>query len=338
MGTVRRRHQIMVLPLVALIASCEQVPYAQNAYNNSPFSGDSVASYAVNTQRPLAELPFGAGRVISVNEHPDGKDLVQRIVLQGEPGTIGTNYIEVRLVRSAVERASMTDADLYKELRAANPERRMSVSSYLPANSYGPFGIASDQIGCSYLWQNINSNSRNNFSFFRKPALRAVNVRVRLCQGRPNEKLAISYMQQLRLFVGGVPQSEAATIAGVDDLLMQEPEPVHQAPQRARPVTPTVAYQPPVVRETPVAQLEQKPSYLLPVPPADIPNVPARQAPSTVTREVLLAPVTPDLPVVQPVVPTTTAEPRVIYPPVVTQPVPASGDVVTTAAIPVPLP
>lgn len=338
MGTDKRRRQLLVLPLVAVIASCGQIPYAQNAYNNSPFSGDSVAAYAVNAQRPLAELPFGAGRVISVNENPDGLDLVQRIVLQGEPGTIGTNYIDVRLVRSATERPAMTDAELLKELRAANPERRMSISSYMPANSYGPFGVASDGIGCSYIWQNINSNSRNNFSFFRKPALRAVNVRVRLCQGGPNEKLAISYMQQLRLFVGGVPQSETATIAGVDDLLMQEPEPVRPAPQKTRPVTPTVAYQPPVVRQTPVAQLEQKPSYLLPVPPADIPNVPTRQFPSAITQEVLLTPVTPEVPVMQPVVPTTTAAPRVIFPPVATEPVPTSGDVVTTAAIPIPLP
>lgn len=331
------RGVLVCVPLVLLLSSCSQVQTEQTSYHDEVYSEVSANGGAGVHGRALAQLPPSAGRILSVQETTKGSNLTQRIVLQGLPGTIGTNFIEVRVSRRAKYGHGASEKSLLREINSTVPGRRFRIANVVPSNGYGPFGVASDQIGCTFLWQTIDTPAKTRFGFLEPKKTRTVDVRVRLCEGRSNERRAIALMQRLNLYVDGIPRNDFAALESVDELLTSDdsvlyPRPEKRAPVRSQPKK--VAAKPAPreltspVFEAPVTNepLEPVPHYLVPVPPpTDDIEVPE-------TRERWAQPVVP-LPNVEPVA--------------VTNPVTELGKQiqedarvrdVTASAVPVPLP
>lgn len=275
-------------------AGCTQVPSNVTAYHDAALSAlTDTAPRDVGTAMALARLPEAAGTVIAVTQSRSGGIERQRITLAGDPGTIGENAIEIRLVPGKAQPAPSA-ATLQREMAAAFPGRRLRLSTRLPVNAYGPFGIASDNSGCNYLWQDVQRSS-DEASFFQSSKIGLAEIRVRLCRSGLTETVAVDLMQRLQLAVPGISSANllsslqtpgmglSPALAGVDTLL-------------AAPNQPDTAITP-VRRTRPAPTAQLSPSPVLSPVPAQVPGVTpavatASPAPVTVPLPAKVAPET----------------------------------------------
>lgn len=326
MMTTTRHALRFALSLAALgVAGCAQVPTAVTAYHDAALSAlTDTAPRDVGTAMALARLPEAAGQVITVTQSRSGGIERQRITLTGDAGTRGENAIEVRLVPGNAQPAPSA-ATLQREMAAAFPGRTMRLSTRLPVNAYGPFGVASDSSGCNYLWQDVQRSS-GEASFFQSRKGGLAEIRVRLCRSGLTETVAVDLMQRLQLAVPGISSANllsslqapgvgaSPALASVDTLLAASSQPNTAASpaRRTRPSTPS-----------PVAQKdEQQLPASAPVAAASSPSVtvplPAPVA-SAVMPATVAHPVAPIVPLPGPTsvpspVPTATGAVQVPFP------------------------
>lgn len=235
-------------------AGCAQVPTAVTAYHDAALSAlTDTAPRDVGTAMALARLPEAAGQVITVTQSRSGGIERQRITLAGDAGSRGENAIEIRLVPGKSQPAPSA-ATLQQEMAAAFPGRTLRLSTRLPVNAYGPFGIASDNSGCNYLWQDVQRSS-GEASFFQSRKDGLAEIRVRLCRSGLTETVAVDLMQRLQLAVPGISSANllsslqtpgmglSPALASVDTLLAapNQPDTAITPARRTRPAptTPT---------------------------------------------------------------------------------------------------
>ena len=217
-------------------AGCAQVPTAVTAYHDAALSAlTDTAPRDVGTAMALARLPEAAGQVITVTQSRSGGIERQRITLAGDAGSQGENAIEIRLVPGKSQPAPSA-ATLQQEMAAAFPGRTLRLSTRLPVNAYGPFGIASDNSGCNYLWQDVQRSS-GEASFFQSRKDGLAEIRVRLCRSGLTETVAVDLMQRLQLAVPGISSANllsslqtpgmglSPALASVDTLLAAPNQP-----------------------------------------------------------------------------------------------------------------
>lgn len=270
-------------------AGCAQVPSTVTAYHDAALSAlTDAAPRDVGTAMALARLPEAAGQVIAVTQSRSGGIERQRITLAGDASTLGENAIEIRLVPGKSQPAPSA-AMLQQEMAAAFPGRTLRLSTRLPVNAYGPFGIASDNSGCNYLWQDLQRSSGEAFFFQpRKDGL--AEIRVRLCRSGLTETVAVDLMQRLQLAVPGISSANllsslqapgmgaSPALASVDTLLAapNQPDKATSLARQTRPASPTpkaLRSPTPVQVEVPVVATASPAPVTVPLPTSIIPAV-----------------------------------------------------------------
>lgn len=83
--------------LVAALAGCSTAPRETRAGYEAVADGSGLPG---DSRAPMAELPAAAGAVVAVVEAQSRGVLTQRIVLRGDPGTVGENAIVVKVDQS----------------------------------------------------------------------------------------------------------------------------------------------------------------------------------------------------------------------------------------------
>ncbi|MFN7167285.1 MAG: cellulose biosynthesis protein BcsN [Pannonibacter sp.] len=325
-------------------AGCAQVPTAVTAYHDAALSAlTDTAPRDVGTAMALARLPEAAGQVITVTQSRSGGIERQRITLAGDAGSRGENAIEIRLVPGKSQPAPSA-ATLQQEMAAAFPGRTLRLSTRLPVNAYGPFGIASDNSGCNYLWQDVQRSS-GEASFFQSRKDGLAEIRVRLCRSGLTETVAVDLMQRLQLAVPGISSANllsslqspgmglSPALASVDTLLAapNQPDTAITPARRTRPAPTTPTAQgslPPVPAHVPA--LAPVVATASPVPvtvPLPTPIAPAVMPGSAAAPVATLVPLPGSAPVSK-LAPMTTGPVRVPLP---TAQEPASQAVATLA-------
>ncbi|MFN4010869.1 MAG: cellulose biosynthesis protein BcsN [Pannonibacter sp.] len=270
-------------------AGCTQVPSTVTAYHDAALSAlTDVAPRDVGTAMALARLPEAAGQVIAVTQSRSGGIERQRITLAGDASTLGENAIEIRLVPGKSQPAPSA-ATLQQEMAAAFPGRTLRLSTRLPVNAYGPFGIASDNSGCNYLWQDLQRSS-GEASFFQPRKDGLAEIRVRLCRSGLTETVAVDLMQRLQLAVPGISSANllsslqapgmgaSPALASVDTLLAapNQPDTAKSLARQTRPASPTPKAQrslSPVPVQIPVVATTSPAPVTVPLPTSIIPAV-----------------------------------------------------------------
>ena len=221
-----------VCVVAASLAGCSVAP-APAGYEALAQEGDGRA--------PMAELPPAAGSVAAVLQSEARGVLTQRIVLTGDPNTIGENAIIVKVDQSqgpsdfggAV--GQPTEAMIAGELDEAFAGVDMRLSETFARNSFGPFGYAvghpSPSVTCVYAWQwGMTKPAKLGDGPTGSPSMpvRPTSVRVRLCRSRLGEAEMLAMLEQMQVFppgsrvayvdpgsTGGAPAADALAAAGV---------------------------------------------------------------------------------------------------------------------------
>jgi hypothetical protein len=174
---------------------------------------EAVADTA-ETYAPLAELPTAAGEVVTVLQNQTRGVLTQRIVLRGDPGTIGENAIIVKIdndprqvldVDGPVGRPNkaMIAAELDENFAGVD----MGMSQSFARNSFGPFGYALGHphsgVTCIYAWQwGMAKAPRLGDAPEDTPSMPVAktSVRVRLCRSSLGEAEMVALLRGLQVF------------------------------------------------------------------------------------------------------------------------------------------
>jgi hypothetical protein len=174
---------------------------------------EAVADTA-EAHAPLAELPTAAGEVVTVLQNQTRGVLTQRIVLRGEPGTIGENAIIVKIdndprqvldVDGPVGRPNkaMIAAELDENFAGVD----MGMSQSFARNSFGPFGYALGHphsgVTCIYAWQwGMAKAPRLGDAPEDTPSMPVAktSVRVRLCRSTLDEAEMVALLRGLQVF------------------------------------------------------------------------------------------------------------------------------------------
>jgi Cellulose biosynthesis protein BcsN len=172
-------------------------------------TGDTAEAHA-----PLAELPTAAGEVVAVLQNEIRGVLTQRIVLRGDPGTIGENAIIVKIdndprdvldVDGQVGRPSKSM--IARELEENFAGVDMGMSPSFAHNSFGPFGYALGHphtaVTCMYAWQwGMAKAPKLGDSPEDTPSMPVAktSVRVRLCRSTLDEAEMVSLLRGLQVF------------------------------------------------------------------------------------------------------------------------------------------
>ncbi len=193
--------------LAALLAGCSAGPLDTRAEYDASVDG------AEDARAAMAALPPAAGAPVGVVQSQTHGVLTQRIVLRGDPNTIGENAIVVRV---NVDRGP-TDLDgtvglptrgkIAAELEENFAGVDMGVSQTFARNSFGPFGYAvgHPRAGetCLYAWQ---------FAVWKPGLLGAgpdgapslpvqpTSVRVRLCRTSLGEPAMVQLLRDLQVY------------------------------------------------------------------------------------------------------------------------------------------
>jgi hypothetical protein len=167
-----------------------------------------------DTHTPLAELPIAAGEVVAVLQNQTRLVLTQRIVLRGEPGTIGENAIIVKIdndprqvldVDGPVGRPNkaMIAGELDENFAGVD----MGMSQSFARNSFGPFGYALGHphsgVTCIYAWQwGMAKAPRLGDAPEDTPSMPVAktSVRVRLCRSTLGEAEMVALLRGLQVF------------------------------------------------------------------------------------------------------------------------------------------
>jgi hypothetical protein len=300
----------MAVLLIAALAGCSAAPPVTRAGFESSDASDLPASGPA----PMAELPAAAGAVVAVLQSDAHDTLTQRIVLKGDPDTVGENAIVVKVNETrgpwdidgpvGLPTKAMIGAELDQDFAGVD----MQLANTFERNSFGPFGYAvghpTPRVTCVYAWE---------FGVFRwsklgeAPAgapsmpLRPTSVRVRLCRSTLGEAEILPMLRALRVFppgsrtayfdpnyTGGEAAGDALAAADVKYFLVPGAAPalkrVELAPKpRHRKVAHRVRH---LVR---TADIEERAAAVDP-PAADAVNVPMPAGPSAPTSNPLLAP------------------------------------------------
>jgi hypothetical protein len=193
--------------LAALLAGCSAGPLdTRAAYETSDGGG-------ADGQSAMASLPPAAGAPVAVLQSQSHGVLTQRVVLRGDPNTIGENSIVVRI---NVDRGP-TDLDgpvglptrsrIAGELDDNFAGVDMGVSQTFARNSFGPFGYAvgHPRAGetCLYAWQFavwkpglLGAGPEGAPSLPTQPT----SVRVRLCRTSIGEAEMVQMLRDLQVY------------------------------------------------------------------------------------------------------------------------------------------
>lgn len=204
-------------------SACSPTLSLETVGATAPGASD-VRAYAlareIDPTTARVQLPPGAGTPVSATVRQDDRGRrVQRIVLSGDPGTRGENWIELR-ERDRRDRTPRVE-DVAAEMRAALPGVSMRMDGAPGANAHGTFGLASGTdraasaeggVGCHFGWQRARLDG-------------ALDLRVRFCRTGLTREGAMAIMSGLRL-ADGMMGTVPITGRGAYDL----PSGAHQTP------------------------------------------------------------------------------------------------------------
>ena len=188
------------------LAGCSTGPVDTRAAYETPETGTSESA-------AMASLPPAAGAPVAIVQSQAHGVLTQRIVLRGDPNTVGENAIVVKV---NVDRGP-TDIDgpvglptrgkIAAELDENFAGVDMAFSSAFARNSFGPFGYA---VGhprsgetCLYAWQfAINRPPLLGSAPTGAPSLptQPTSVRVRLCRTSLGEGEMVQLLRDLQVY------------------------------------------------------------------------------------------------------------------------------------------
>jgi hypothetical protein len=192
---------------VAALAGCSMTPRD---------SGNFVAVSEEGTpdgRSAMAELPAGAGKIVTVLQNGARGVLTQRIVLSGDADTVGENAIVVKVNQSRGPQdidgpvGPPTRAKIAAELDENFAGVEMRLSDSFSRNSFGPFGYALGHpragVTCVYAWQwglykppLIGQASTGAPSMPTDPT----SVRVRLCRSTLGEAEIVALLRGLQVY------------------------------------------------------------------------------------------------------------------------------------------
>ncbi len=203
---------------------------------------------------PMAQLPAAAGAVVAVLQSEAHDTLTQRIVLRGDPDTVGENAIVVKVNEThqpwdidgpvGLPTKAMIANELDQDFAAVD----MQVSDSFERNSFAPFGYAvghpSPRVTCVYAWEfGVWKRARLGEAPTGEPSmpLRPTSVRVRLCRSTLGEAEIVALLRQLQVFPpgsrvayfdpnynAGAPGGDALAAAGVGYYVAPGASPVRE--------------------------------------------------------------------------------------------------------------
>jgi hypothetical protein len=220
---------------VAALAGCAMTPR-----DGGGFVAESEEG-APDGRPPMAEMPAGAGKIVAVMQNKSQDVLTQRIVLSGDPGTIGENAIVVKVNQFRGPQdidgpvGAPTRAKIAAELDENFAGVDMQLSASFARNGFGPFGYAIGHprtgVTCVYAWQ---------WGLFKPPLIGQAStgapslptdptsVRVRLCRSTLGEAEIVALLRGLQVYppnsrvayvdpasAGAEPGGDALAAAGV---------------------------------------------------------------------------------------------------------------------------
>ncbi len=203
----------LIVLLVAALSGCSVAPTDTRA----GFEAVEDAGSLPGGPAPLAELPAAAGAVEAVLQSKAHDEvLTQRIVLRGDPGTIGENAIVVKVNETqgpwdidgpvGLPTKAMIAAELDQNFAGVD----MQLSSTFERNSFAPFGYAvghpTPHVTCVYAWEfgvwkggQLGEAPTGAPSMPRQPT----SVRVRLCRSTLGEAEIVAMLRALQVFPPG---------------------------------------------------------------------------------------------------------------------------------------
>jgi len=192
--------------MAGALAGCSAGPVDTRAAYETPEA-------ATSDNNAMASLPLAAGAPVAVIQSQAHGVLTQRIVLRGDPNTVGENAIVVKV---NVDRGP-TDIDgpvglptrskIAAELDENFAGVDMAFSSAFARNSFGPFGyaIGHPRTGetCLYAWQfAIHKPAGLGSAPTGAPSLptQPTSVRVRLCRTSLGEGEMVQLLRDLQVY------------------------------------------------------------------------------------------------------------------------------------------
>jgi len=193
---------------IAALAGCAMAPLDTRAgyeavEQDAPAGGPA----------PMAELPAAAGEVTAVLQSKVRGVLTQRIVLKGDPNTVGENAVIVKVDQSRGPQdldgpvGIPTKARIASELEQDFAGVDMQLSQTFARNSFGPFGYAighpNPRVTCIYAWQwGMWKPGRIGEAPSGAPSMPVAptSVRVRLCRSTIGEAEIVPMLRQMQVF------------------------------------------------------------------------------------------------------------------------------------------
>jgi hypothetical protein len=244
---------VLCVLAVAALAGCSMTP-RDSAAGYAALGDDATAE----GRSPMAELPAGAGKIVAVLQSSSSGVLTQRVVLSGDPDTLGENAIVVKVNQSRGPQdiegpvGPPTRGKIAAELDENFAGVEMRLSESFSRNAFGPFGYAIGHprtgVTCVYAWQ---------WGLFKPPLIGQAStgapslptdptsVRVRLCRSTIGEAEIVALLRGMQVFppnsriayvdpstAGAEPGGDALAAAGVGYFVVPGAE--KSAPVRER--------------------------------------------------------------------------------------------------------
>ncbi len=194
--------------LLTSLAGCSVAPSDTRA----GYEAVTEVASATEGRSPMAELPVAAGAVVAILQSQVRGVLTQRIVLRGDPNTLGENAIVVKVDQSKgpsdLGRVGMpTKGMIGQELDENFAGVDMQLSQTFARNGFGPFGYAighpRDGVTCIYAWQwSLWKIPRIGEAPTGAPSLpvQPTSVRVRLCRSSLGEAEILPMLRDMQVY------------------------------------------------------------------------------------------------------------------------------------------
>ena len=273
--------------MAGALAGCSAGPNETRAAYEAPEASAPEAA--------MASLPAAAGAPVAVMQSQTHGVLTQRIVLRGDPDTVGENAIVVRV---DVGRGPSdldgpaglpTRAKIAAELDANFAGVDMGFSPVFARNAFGPFGYAlgHPRSGetCFYAWQfAVNKPSGLIGAPSGAPSLptQPTSVRVRLCRTSAGEAEMVQWLRDLQVYppnsrvayldpaYSGVADGDALGAAGVGYFVVPGVKPAFavepKAPKKHKLAHHKHRHAPKIAREARAAAEAPREALAVPVP------------------------------------------------------------------------
>lgn len=207
-GLASARPALVFLSL-AVLSGCSILPPITRA----GFEAVDESASPSNQPAAMAELPAAAGAPIAVLQTEAHDVLTQRIVLKGDPGTLGENAIVVKVNEArgpwdidgpiGLPTRTMIATELDQSFAGVD----MQLTNSFQRNSFGPFGYAighpTPRVTCVYAWQfGVFKWSKLGEAPSGEPSMpvRPTSVRVRLCRSATGEAEMVGMLRELQVF------------------------------------------------------------------------------------------------------------------------------------------